>query len=112
MALDDLSFLARERKAKPSEIAQLAIEAGALTDDELPVFFAVRGIDEPTAIDFPHAMANGRLIWNCDKEDQDRLRLAAYSRWTYEEKVSRSLRPEELSDADYENCWDYVNAHL
>lgn len=112
MAIDDRAFLARENKTKPAEIARLAIQAGELLENELSHFFTVRGLDDAQAADFVTALSNGRLLWECSVEDRNRLRLAAYSQWSYEEKVARSLRPEELSDAAYENIWAEVNKHL
>ena len=53
MAIDDRAFLARETKAKPSEIARLAIEAGELREEELGKFFSVRRVEEPTQETFP-----------------------------------------------------------
>jgi putative DNA methylase len=47
-----------------------------------------------------------------DEIDRSELRLAAYSRLSYEEKVARSLRPEELAPAAYEGIWDEVNTRL
>jgi putative DNA methylase len=112
MAIDDRAFLARETKAKPSEIARLAIEAGALNIVDLWMFFAVGRMDDPQLTDFIAALEDGRLVWNCASEDRDRIRLAAYTRWSYVEKVSRCLRPEELPDAAYDGIWDEVNDHL
>jgi putative DNA methylase len=113
MAIDEEAFLYRENKTKPSEIARYAIQAGALNEDELPRFFTIRGLEDAAqAAEFVGAMSNGKLLWACSIEDRNRLRLAAYSQWSYEEKVARSLRPEELSDAAYENIWADVNEHL
>jgi adenine-specific DNA methylase len=112
MAIDDRAFLARETKAKPSEIARLAIAAGALREEDLATFFSVRRVEEPKQEDFSAAMSGGYLNWDCSKEDQDRLRLAAYSCWSYVDKVSRCLRPEELSETAYDGIWADVNRHL
>ena len=112
MAIDDRAFLARETKAKPSEIARLAIEARALDMLDLSKFFAVRRVDDPQLTDIIAALEDGRLVWDCASKDQNRIRLAAYTRWSYVEKVSRCLRPEELSDSAYDGIWDEVNDHL
>lgn len=112
MAIDDRAFLAREIKAKPNEIATLAIEAGALSENDLALYFRVRGKDDPSAEDYRVALNEGGLAWSADQVDADRIRLAAYSRWSYEEKVARSLRPEELPDQAYDGIWDDVNKHL
>lgn len=112
MAIDDRAFLRRESKAKPTEIARLAIEAGALSANELPNYFRVRGMDKPGSEDFILALSENNLIWASDSKNVERLRLAAYSRWSYQDKVGRSLRPEELADDAYEPIWDDVNQHL
>ncbi|WP_294539784.1 DUF1156 domain-containing protein [uncultured Rhodoblastus sp.] len=112
MAIDDRAFLARETKAKPSDIARLAIAAGALREEDLATFFSVRRVEEPTQEDFSAALSGGRLDWSCPQEDQERLRLAAYSCWSYLDKVSRCLRPEELPESAYDGIWADVNDHL
>ncbi|MCW2282579.1 adenine-specific DNA methylase [Rhodoblastus acidophilus] len=113
MAIDDRAFLARENKLKPSEIARLAIEAGELEQGDLLRYFGVRRIDEPTTDDAIVALKTNSLTWNCgSKEDQDRLRLSAYSRWSYLDKVGKCLRPEELPNSAYDQIWDDVNDHL
>ena len=112
MAIDDAAFLSRETKLKASEIARLAIEAGALNEGELSRFFSVRRVDSPTQDDFVAALSGNYLVWSCAIEDKTRLRLAAYSRWSYLEKVSRSLRPEELPEVAYSGIWEHVNRHL
>jgi putative DNA methylase len=112
MAIDDRSFLAREIKLKPYEIAGLAIQAGALEKTELSRFFSVRRVDEPTQEDFELALEAGGLEWNCLESEKDRLRLAAYSQWSYQEKVSKCIRPEELPNSAYAGIWQDVNHHL
>ncbi|CAJ0879060.1 hypothetical protein AMST5_03025 [freshwater sediment metagenome] len=112
MAIDDRAFLAREFKLKPYEIAGLAIQAGALEKAELSRYFSVRRAEEPTRDDFELALEAGGLEWNCRETEKDRLRLAAYSQWSYEEKVSKCLRPEELPNSAYDGIWQDVNRHL
>lgn len=112
MGIDDRAFLAREVKAKPHEIAKLAMDGGRLSEKDLPRYFKVRGKEEPLADDYKLALRDGGLLWSVDKDAVERLRLAAYSRWSYEEKVARSLRPEELPDSAYDRIWDNVNRHL
>jgi putative DNA methylase len=112
MAIDDRAFLAREIKLKPFEIAGLAVQAGALEKAELSRFFSVRRVEEPTQDDFELALEAGGLEWNCPESEKDRLRLAAYSQWSYEGKVSKCLRPEELANSAYDAIWPEVNRHL
>jgi putative DNA methylase len=112
MAIDDRAFLHREVKAKPTEIARLAIEAGALSAKDLPIYFRVRGKDIPPPADFELALAEGNLLWATDSENIEKLRLAAYSQWSYQDKVARSLRPEELAEDAYASIWHDVNRHL
>ncbi|MGY3581451.1 putative DNA methylase [Bradyrhizobium sp. USDA 4341] len=112
MCIDDRAFLSREIKAKPAEIARLAIEAGALKEEELSSYFEIRGKSDPAADDYKTALREGGLTWAADPAAIETLRLAAYSRWSYEDKVARSLRPEELSDDVYADIWAGVNRHL
>ena len=112
MAIDDRAFLNRENKTKPGEIARLAIAAGALSEDELPDYFRVRGKQTPSFDDYKLALGEGGLLWASDYKDIESLRLAAYSQWSYQDKVGRSLRPEELPDDAYDPIWDDVNQHL
>lgn len=113
MAIDDRAFLAREIKMKPTEIARLAIDAGALSTNDLSKYFAIRGKkDSIGPEDYKAALADGGLLWAAGSADMERLRLAAYSRWSYEDKVARSLRPEELPDSALDQIWDDVNEHL
>jgi adenine-specific DNA methylase len=112
MAIDDRAFLFREVNARPSEIARLAIKAGELSEDALSNFFSVRRVDNPDRDILTAAMNNGALQWRCEEPERNRLRIAAYSTWSYQEKVDRCLRPEELPDAAYAGIWREVNAHL
>ncbi|MET4344705.1 anti-phage-associated DUF1156 domain-containing protein [Bradyrhizobium sp. RT9a] len=112
MCIDDRAFLFREVKTKPAEIARLAMEAGALEEDSLGDYFRIRGNSDPSTEDFKAALHEGGLLWSADATAVETLRLAAYSRWPYEDKVARSLRPEELPDSVYDGIWDAVNQHL
>lgn len=118
MALDDEAFLVRETKTKASEFARLAIQAGQISETDLPRYFRLAGKalkrDEPapTVADLAAAMDEGKLTWAVEANERSEIRLAAYSQLPYEDKVSRSLRPEELPASAYEGIWDEVNAHL
>lgn len=112
MAIDDEAFLWREIKLKPSDIARLALEANALTENDLPNHF--RPGRRASSQDLATALLEGKLerAEDSDDEEYDRLRLAAYSRLSYEEKASLALRPEELPEEAYDSIWEEVNAHL
>ncbi|WP_411902307.1 anti-phage-associated DUF1156 domain-containing protein [Methylorubrum thiocyanatum] len=118
MALDDEAFLVRESKTKASEFARLAIQAGQISETDLPRYFRLAGKapkpDEPapSVADLAAAMDDGKLAWAVEAEERSDIRLAAYSQMPYEEKVSRSLRPEELPASAYDGIWADVNAHL
>ncbi|MDA9542282.1 DNA methylase [Bradyrhizobium sp. CCBAU 21362] len=112
MAIDDEAFLHRENKLKPTEVAKLAIKAGAIQVGDLSDFWRVKGKSDATPADFAAALDSGKLVWSAAKNDVDRLRLAALGTLSYEDKVSRSLRPEELPDEAYAGIWTYVNNHL
>ena len=118
MAMDDEAFLVREIKTKASEFARLAIQAGSIYETDLPTYFRLVGRAStpiepaPSVDDLKDAMDAGTLAWAVDMDQRKDIRLAAYSQLSYEEKVSRSLRPEELSASAYERIWDEVNSHL
>ena len=112
MAIDDGAFLFRETKARASEIARMAIKAGAISEDQLSLFFSIRRIDNPDRDMLVAALRGSGLQWNCADAEKNRLRLAAYSTLSYQEKVDRSLRPEELPESAYESIWENVNSHL
>lgn len=117
MAIDDRAYLARENKLKASEIARLAIQAGQISKFDLSTYFGISGKRSkddppPTLEDYVEAMEDGRLTWAVDLQERDEIRLAAYSQLSYETKVAKSLRPEELPDSAYDGIWDDVNTHL
>lgn len=119
MAIDDAAFLHRENRMRAAEVARLAIEADALDAEDVPALFAIpgrpkKGEPDPSAEEFAAALEAGKLAWGkgTPKEERDRLRIAAYGRLSYEDKVSRSLRPEELPSEAFSEIWDEVNEHL
>ena len=111
MAIDDEAFLHRENKMKPAEIAKRAIDAGKLSVADLPRSFQVKGKPNANVADFEAALTAGKLAWAVDAHIS-KLRLAAYSTLTYEDKVGRSLRPEELGPEAFAAIWPQVNEHL
>ncbi|BAQ45810.1 anti-phage-associated DUF1156 domain-containing protein [Methylobacterium aquaticum] len=118
MALDDEAFLVRETKTKASEFARLAIQAGQISQSDLQRYFRLPGKAPkpgdaaPSVTDLLAAMDDGKLVWSVEADERSDIRLAAYSQMSYEDKVSRSLRPEELPVSAYDAVWDDVNAHL
>lgn len=118
MALDDEAFLTRETKTKASEFARLAIQAGQISETDLPRYFRLSGKapkpneSEPSVADLAAAMDEGKLAWAVAADERSDIRLAAYSQLPYEDKVSRSLRPEELPASAYDGIWTEVNAYL
>jgi putative DNA methylase len=112
MAIDDRAFLVREQKTKPSEFARLAIQAGEITIEDVPNYFGVKGVSNPSRSDYQEALKSQKLVWLPDVDDVERIRLAAYSQLSYQEKVARSLRPEELPDDFFVPVLKNVNSHL
>ncbi|MGI3899889.1 MAG: anti-phage-associated DUF1156 domain-containing protein [Janthinobacterium lividum] len=112
MGIDDHAFLHRDTKSKPAEIAKLAMSAGALSSSELPTYFRVKGRPAANDAEYMQALTDGKLIWQSLPAEKDRIRAAALSTLTYEEKVARSLRPEELPEEAFDNIWPAVNVHL
>jgi putative DNA methylase len=119
MAMDDAAFVVR-LPLQDSEVAAMAIEAGALTEAELPSYFSIRksflrslGRLEPLEADWVAALAARALIFGTDKESERRLRIAALSTLPYAEKVSRAMRPEDCDEAELlATIWPEVNRHL
>lgn len=117
MRIDDDAFAYRDNTTKAGQIAALALDAGLIRRDELPELFAlrVRGLNaEPTVDDYLAAVGTARLTWRAGKLDPQRVRVtaAALASLPYVERVSRSLRPEELAAEAYEGVWPRVNRHL
>ena len=119
MALDDAAFLVR-LPLRDHEVAQMAIDAGLLTNDDLPAHFRIRdkflealGRDDPLEQDWTDALAARALVFNTDEESKRKLRLAALGTLTYEEKVRRARRAEECDQAELlADIWPAVNRHL
>lgn len=112
MAMDDDAFFHRIPKWSAAEVATLAIEAKALTEQDLGLYF------EPSrtakGLSLVEAWAAKRISWKKDVAEGDAKRLmrAALGRLSYQERVERGLRPEELDPSAYEEIWDEVNEHL
>jgi hypothetical protein len=98
----------------------MAIAAGAIKERDLPAHFRIRpsflksvGRVEPIAEDWPAALESRALVLDTDEASERRLRLAALSTLTYDEKVQRARRPEECDEAElYAPVWPEINAHL
>ena len=111
MAIDDRAFLHREMKLKPHQIVALAIEAGAMTERDIPrVLRPRRG--EASTEETHAAYRAGQTAFNGNSSEIERVRLAAYSTFPYDKKVALSLRPEELPASAYDPIWPEVDAHL
>jgi putative DNA methylase len=119
MGMDDGAFVVR-LPLRESEVAEMAIEAGAMTEADLPSYFSVRqsflrrlGRDEPFEQDWAAALAARALIFDTDEKTERRLRLVALSTLPYAEKVRRAKRPEECDEAELlADIWPEVNRHL
>jgi putative DNA methylase len=119
MAMDDGAFLTR-LPLRDSDVAAMAIEAGAINERDLPTHFRMRqsflkrlGREEPVEEDWPAALEARALVLDTDEESERRLRLAALSTLTYDERVQRAKRPEECDEAElYARVWPEINAHL
>jgi putative DNA methylase len=111
MAIDDGAFLHREIKLKPHQIVALAIQAGAMTEHDIPrVLRPRRG--EASTEETLAAYHAGQTVFNGNSSEIERVRLAAYATFSYDKKVALSLRPEELPASAYDAIWPEVNAHL
>jgi adenine-specific DNA methylase len=111
MAIDDRAFLHRENKLKPHQIVEMAIAAGAISSDSIPLILRPRrgsSSTEETMAAYKASLA----VFDGDRALTERVRLAAYATLSYDKKVALSLRPEELPDAAYDAIWPEVNAHL
>ena len=93
MAMDDAAFLVR-LPLRDHEVAQMAIDSGSLTHDDLPTYFRIRdkfleaiGRDTPVEQDWIDALAARALVFDTDEESKRMLRLLALGTLTYEEKV-------------------------
>lgn len=111
MAIDDRAFLHREIKLKPHQIVAIAIRMGALSEANIPLLLRPRRGGD-SAAEILAAYESGQVVFNDNTAEVERIRLAAYSTFSYDKKVALSLRPEELPPAAYDDIWPAVNAHL
>lgn len=117
MRIDDGAFGYRAPTAQAGQIAALALEAGIIQLEDLPDVFQLRGdrqSSETVIEQFTAAVGTNRLSWALSKGDPKRISLVAASlaKVPYAERVSQSLRPEELTPEAYDCVWPRVNAHL
>lgn len=111
MAIDDRAFLRRENKLKPHQIVAMAISAGAMIESDIPGVLRPKRGGESTEETLA-AYEAGKVVFNGNASEIERIRLAAYSTLAYDKKVALSLRPEELPASAYAEIWPTVNAHL
>lgn len=115
MRIDDDAFIFRDQTTKGAEIAQIALRERVLDVAGLRQFFAPRGsVVEFDDEAFLAAIGAGKTNWLRGVPDAKRARLTAdaLSKLPYDERVSRSLRPEDLGNEAYAPIWQSVNAHL
>ncbi|AWI62470.1 anti-phage-associated DUF1156 domain-containing protein [Sinorhizobium fredii] len=117
MRIDDEAFAYRDNVTKAGRIAALALSGTIITREELPHLFDLRGRrsnDVATLEEYLDAVGSARLVWRLDKHDPVRVRItaAALATQPYIDRVSQSLRPEELGPEAYEKIWPRVNRHL
>lgn len=100
MSMDDASFAIRDVKSTPDQIASLALESGSYDQTDVDAAFNHRN--------------NGRLQWKKDLDVRARMRMtaSALAMLPYNERVARSLRPEELDQTVRADAWPMINAHL
>lgn len=115
MRIDDEAFAVRDQTTKAAEIAQILFGERLLDLSGLRELFTVRGVTEEVNDDvFLGAIGAGKTAWKRGLPEAKRQRatVRALSKLPYDDRVSRSLRPEELDEGAYASIWASVNAHL
>jgi hypothetical protein len=115
MRIDDEAFIFRDQSTKAAEVAQILLSERILDLAGLRELFAIRGSAEAVNDEaFLGAVATGKVAWRKDAPviKRERMMIRALSQLPYDERVSRSLRPEELQEEAYASIWGAVNAHL
>lgn len=116
MRIDDAAFAYRDNVTKAGQIAALGLSNRMIRREELPHLFDLRGRSSETATveEYVDAVGTSRLVWRLDRYDPRRIRTtgAALATLPYIERVSQSLRPEELGPKAYETIWPRVNRHV
>ncbi len=115
MRIDDDAFIYRFEQMKAAEIAQILVSNKLRNIEDLSTSFAIRGSSgEVDSQQLHSALNSGKLIWSNRTTDGERRKLKAMALETlsYADKVSRSLRPEELNQSTYAGIWARVNSHL
>ncbi|MER9651508.1 anti-phage-associated DUF1156 domain-containing protein [Mesorhizobium sp. M0199] len=114
MAMDDLAFGIRDTATSVTDLAILAIESrkfqnAFVTSEGTPVEIYVES-ENPA----DHVATSRGFAWNPTVLLTERLRIKSelLAPLSYEERVGRSLRPEELGQEAYVHIWDDVNRHL
>lgn len=115
MRIDDAAFLYRDTTTKAGEIAQMLFGSGELDLAGLRKHFVLRNTSgELTDEQLLAALGGGRLAWASQTPEETRraLKQKALSSLPYGERVSRSIRPEDLGEDAYGTVWPRVNKHL
>ncbi|MCX8571143.1 anti-phage-associated DUF1156 domain-containing protein [Aminobacter sp. MET-1] len=119
MAMDDLAFGIRDNRTSVPQLATLALKQGVLKDqfvckDGSAILAEQSAAASELLQDHQFSERLRTAIWNPKITAKERIHIKAMllSAVPYEERVSRSLRPEELGREDYADIWREVNEHL
>jgi putative DNA methylase len=113
MAMDDLSFVARQkRRPKPKELLgklSIACIADYFVASPAGVLPAAAPVDWSNS-----EYAQVKVAWRSDVCELKRreLELRGLPRLSYRQQVNQSLRAEEAGDLVHAHVWDAVNSHL